>query len=335
MSGWVRNYIRTPILSFALVLTNLVFSTGGLVAFPYLILASLMMVGAVAAQLNTMTECFLCVLNWVVLPLFVFVTIMAYIALGAISIAASVNADFCGGQSTTPDQVLVDLMSRSGFAEDDFLFQTVRYYANQCTQVAVTDPFLFIRSFGGTVVRCCLANAIYYELNPAVLLNPHCKFFTPQVQGQDVVKNLTQSMDEISLEQLSLGCNRDFRPLHRSLSQMIGVLDALLQASARVVNLLRCDRIVPVYTDIVYDATCKYAVSGFAWIFSALLIVSVCGMIMIMFRSSYQNTVFEGPPGMLDESSTRPLRRRPSNVSKASSSKKKSEHFDDEDDGST
>ena len=115
-----------------------------------------MMVGVVAAQLNTMTECFLCVLNWFVLPLFIFVTIMAYVALGAVSIAVSLNADFCGGESSTPDQVLIDFMSRSGYNETDLFFQTVRYYTNQCTQLAVTDPFLFLRSFDGAVVSYCI-----------------------------------------------------------------------------------------------------------------------------------------------------------------------------------
>lgn len=150
---------------------------GGLVAFPFLVLASLMMVGAVAAQFNTMTECFLCVLNWVVLPLFIFVTIMAYIALGVISIAAAVNADFCGGESGTPDQVLINLMSRSGFSEDDLFFQIVRYYANQCTQLAVTDPFLFLRNFDGTIVRF-LALPLPLFVAPLFLV-PHavCKFF--------------------------------------------------------------------------------------------------------------------------------------------------------------
>ena len=119
-------------------------------------------------------------------------------------------------------------------------------------------------------------------------------------------------MDDISLEQLSLGCNRDFRPLHRSLGQMNGVLDALLQEANRALNLLSCETIVPIYTDVVYDGTCKYSVSGFAWIFSCLLIMSVMGMIMIMFRSSYQNTVFEKQQSLLDESSNVAYRARTS-----------------------
>jgi hypothetical protein len=108
-----------------------------------------MMVGAVAAQLNTMSECFLCVLNWVLLPLYIFLTVLTYVSLGIIAIAASSNADFCGGETSTPDQVLVDLMVRSGFKQDDLFFQTMRYYAYQCTARAETDPFLFLRTFSG------------------------------------------------------------------------------------------------------------------------------------------------------------------------------------------
>ena len=126
--------------------------TGGLIAFPYLVLSSLMMIGAIAAQLHAMTDCFLCVLNWVILPLFIFITFVSFVMLSMMSIAASANADFCGGESSTPDQVLIDIMFRSGFDEDDLFFQMVRYYTNQCTAAAVTDPFLFLRGFDGSIV---------------------------------------------------------------------------------------------------------------------------------------------------------------------------------------
>ena len=149
MSSYHDRRSNPPSLSYRYLILG---STGGLIAFPYLVLSSLLIVGAVAAQLHTMTDCFLCVLNWVVLPLFIFVTFVSYVSLSVISIAASANADFCGGESSTPDQVLVDIMFRSGFEEDDLFFQTVRYYANQCTPSAVTDPFLFLRGFDGSIV---------------------------------------------------------------------------------------------------------------------------------------------------------------------------------------
>lgn len=123
-----------------------------------------MMVGVVAAQLGTMTDCFLCVLNWVVLPLFIFVVIMSYVLLGGMSIGAAVNADFCGGESSTPDQVLVNLMINSGFSQTDLFFQTVRYYANQCTVEAKTDPYLFLRNFDAAIVRFCNPGRSYLGL---------------------------------------------------------------------------------------------------------------------------------------------------------------------------
>jgi hypothetical protein len=130
------------------------------------------------------------------------------------------------------------------------------------------------------------------------------------VQGQQVVQNVTDSIDRISLEQLSLGCNRDFHPLHRSLGQMVGVLDAVLQSANTVLNLLSCQQVVPIYTEISYDAVCTYSISGFTWIFSCLLILSATGHIVIMFRSSYQNTVFDLKHAMLDESSGLGFRTR-------------------------
>lgn len=265
---------------------------GGLIAFPYLVLSSLMMVGVVAAQLNAMTDCFLCVLNWVILPIFMFVTLMSYVGLVTMSIVSSANADFCGGASSTPDQVILDAMFRSGFAEDDLFYQITRYYANQCTSEAIIDPFIFLRSFDGALI-----------------------------QGKGMVQNFTNALDGASLEQLSLACNRDFAPLQRSLAQMVGVMEALIQASERTINLLRCDRIVPVYTDIVYGATCTHSVTGFTWLFSSLLIVSVMGMIMIMFRSSYQNTIFTRPPALMDESSGENHHRTKSSRSKSDRSR--------------
>jgi len=122
-------------------------------------------------------------------------------------------------------------------------------------------------------------------------------------QGRAMLQNFTNSFDDQTMDNLSLACNRDFRPLVRSLAQMVGVLDSLLQSSSRAVNLLSCERVVPVYTTIFYDATCKYSITGFTWLFSCLLIVSAMGMIMIMFRSSYQNTIYERSPILMDESS--------------------------------
>ena len=68
------------------------------------------------------------------------------------AIFASVNADFCGGLSSTPDQVIVDILFRSGFEPDDLFYKTARYYAFQCTRRAQEDPFLFLRQYDAEIV---------------------------------------------------------------------------------------------------------------------------------------------------------------------------------------
>jgi len=290
-----------------------------------------MMIGTIAGQGHIMTDCFLCFLNWFILPLFIFLVNVSYVILGLVSIGASVNADFCGGESSTPDQVIVDWMFRSGYNETDPLFQTVRYYAFQCTEQAEIDPFLFLRTFDAQTVR--LLCHVKMEIRCDASLTC-CSILCLQVLGRQVVQNLTRSMDEVQLDQLALGCNRDFRPLHRALGQMVGVLDALLQSGNRAINLLKCDRIVPVYTDMVYNATCTNSIYGFTWIFSSLLLVSIFGMIMIMFRSSFQNTIFDRPPSMMDDSSgVHDRQRLKDGGSKGSGKKKKKtdDRWSDED----
>lgn len=275
---------------------------GGL-AFPYLVLTSLMMVGTIAAQAHVMTDCFVGFLSWGVLPLFIFVTVVSYVACSLISIFASMNADFCGGDSKTPDQVVMDILYRSGFSEDDLFYKTVRYYAFQCTEQAQEDPFLFLRQYDAQIVSMECPKGV--TCSPFFIQRLTCMHVLfVKVRGREIMQNLTQSMTDVSLEQLSLGCNRDFKPLHRSLSQMVGVMDALIQASNRALKVLDCKYIVPIYTDIVYDGTCNHLIKGLVWIFSSFLVVSIMGMIIIMFRSSFRNTVMEEPLDEMRESST-------------------------------
>ena len=152
-----------------------------------------------------------------------------------------------------------------------------------------------------------------------------------QVQGGEVVQNVTDNIDRISLEQLSLGCNRDFHPLHRALGQMMGVLDALVQSANNILKLFRCQMVVPIYTEITYDAVCTYSISGFAWIFSCLLILSAMGHILIMFRSSYQNTVFDTKKHLLlDDSSGLIHSRTTPQTKKAKGKGRNEERWNDE-----
>lgn len=105
------------------------------------------------------------------------------------------------------------------------------------------------------------------------------------------MQELTTSLDKIDVDTLGAECGRDFGPLTSSLDTMMAILDRLDEAAITGLDLLSCERIVPIYADVVYQGTCTHSVEGFTWMFSSLLIVATMGMLMITLRSSYLNSV--------------------------------------------
>lgn len=102
---------------------------------------------------------------------------------------------------------------------------------------------------------------------------------------------LADSISGLNVEDLSFQCGRDFGPLRSSLDTMLHILTSLQQSAQQGLGILSCERIVPIYTDVVYEGTCDTSVTGLAWIFSSLLIIATTGMIMITLRASYKNSV--------------------------------------------
>lgn len=50
---------------------------------------------------------------------------------------------------------------------------------------------------------------------------------------------------------------------------------------------MSCDRIVPIYINSVYGATCTYSVKGVTWTWASFLVIAFMGMLMITFRAAY------------------------------------------------
>ena len=84
---------------------------------------------------------------------------------------------------------------------------------------------------------------------------------------------------------------------------MMAILDRLDEAATSGLNILSCERIVPIYADVIYQGTCNYSVSGFTWTFFSLLVVSFMGMLMITLRSSFKNNVVLVELDLTDEDS--------------------------------
>lgn len=232
-------------------------------AIPLVTLTALLMVGAMAAQGHVMNDCGHFTLSWIILPLFVVWIVTSYFLCAGIAISASANADFCsGGDDMTPDSTILMSARNAGIEESSVEYEIARYYLKQCTEDAQVDPFLFLRTHDAEIAS-----------------------------AKTIVLELTKSLQTIDVATLSFQCGRDYEPLVASLDTMMSILNGLEKSAEMGLSLLSCERIVPIYADIVYDGTCNYSVTGFTWMFSSLLVISAMGMIMIMLRSSYHNNV--------------------------------------------
>lgn len=230
---------------------------------PLGVFSSLMMLGTLAAHWDRQHICFEFTLGHVVLPLFVVWIVASYLLCAGLALSASANADFCsGGAEESPDGTILLAVQNAGLDDTSVEFEIARYYLHQCTSDAKIDPFLFLRRHQAEIER-----------------------------AQEIVLELSTSIEKIDVDTLSYNCGRDFEPLSSSLHTMMAILDRLDEAAVSGLKLLGCDRIIPIYAEAVYEGTCNYSVSGFAWMFGTLLAISTCGMIMIMLRSAYQASI--------------------------------------------
>lgn len=108
--------------------------------------------------------------------------------------------------------------------------------------------------------------------------------------------------DEELLSELTLYCQRDFDVLRELLDSMLEVIEVVLDAVRRTTDLISCETIVPIYTNMFYDGTCKYSMSAVMWVFSGLLIMSVFGLGMITMRAAIKPTMYVADDPLLMES---------------------------------
>jgi hypothetical protein len=80
-------------------------------------------------------------------------------------------------------------------------------------------------------------------------------------------------------------CERDYSLFATILQSIILDVRSLQHSALQLLELVRCDGIVPIYQSGIYDAGCYYAIHAFVWIFSTSFIMSICGLLMITFRS--------------------------------------------------
>ena len=90
-----------------------------------------------------------------------------------------------------------------------------------------------------------------------------------------------------NLSLLEQQCAREFNNLLKLIKDTNTNLRELEEQASLSLDLFQCKNINDLYVNTVHEAGCTYLVNAFAWILACSIIVSICGLIMIMLRSSY------------------------------------------------
>lgn len=117
----------------------------------YIVLPTIMMLGVLLAWFGFSNPCICCMLSWLVLPMWLIMTIVAVFCAAMTSWMVIANADFCsGGQTATPDATVKEILANRNVTQSSFIGQVTYFYVTQCM---TSDPWAFLRSYQANLVR--------------------------------------------------------------------------------------------------------------------------------------------------------------------------------------
>lgn len=221
-----------------------------LALIPFSIVPALLMAGALLAMFDSTFKCYTCFINWFLCPVFVVLVAITWIIAALMIISAAINGDFClpGGrigdlgiepirnnmtltlQPNPPDYTVLELLKQQGFEPDTSTYDVAAYYISQCTNEQ--DPFTFVRQAQPQL-----------EQGSTALLQ---------------VEQLFNGDSKAAIDALALYCERDFEDIEILVQDLQSLVLLLLQSISNALDLLACQRIVPLYTETVYMGVCTY-----------------------------------------------------------------------------
>lgn len=120
------------------------------ILIPYLIVPSFLAVALIMGWCDIYSEGYYFFTTWFILPLFLFMIILAYVAAGFTVLTAEANADFCsGGMEDTPEATINAILAQYNQTDENFFYKAVTFYTNQCT---TSDPWDFLQTYYSQLV---------------------------------------------------------------------------------------------------------------------------------------------------------------------------------------
>ena len=229
-------------------------------------LPSLLAVGVVVVMLDLDVKPFQKSLTYFFMPLFMLTIIACYVICCLVLPLSAASADACSGGGNVhggPDDTTLTIYRNLRGDVTDIEFQLVGYYTQQCNPEY--DPFGFLSKY-------------LHDLDKAMDST-----------------NTARITIEGNQDSLILQCGKDFTDVTTVIIDMNNNLKLLKQQADRSLDLVKCENINKLYVNTFHEAGCTYSVDAMAWIFISSLVISVCGLIMIMLRSSYYPAEQMGP----------------------------------------
>jgi hypothetical protein len=221
-------------------------------------LPSLLAVGVVVVMLDLDVKPFQKSLTYFFMPLFMLTIIACYVICCLVLPLSAASADACSGGGNVhggPDDTTLTIYRNLRGDVTDIEFQLVGYYTQQCNPEY--DPFGFLSTHLNDL------DTAMDSINTAIIT----------VEGNQ--------------DSLIAQCGGDFTDFSKLMIDMSNQLKLLKEQVDRSLDLVKCENINKLYVDIFHKAGCSYSVDAMAWIFTSSLVISVCGLIMIMLRSAY------------------------------------------------
>jgi len=250
-----------------------------LLASALFVLSFFLAAGVVLVMLNINIKLYQKALTYFVMPLFVITIIVSCIVCCVILPISASSADACSGGGDIlggPDDTILTMWRN---IRGSVLSQFVSYYTQRCNPDSY--PFGFLSTYLDD-----LNNAVESTGNAAEVIR-----------------------DNQAL--LSERCGREFTSAPKIVDDMDYNLNFLQQQVDASLDLINCESINKLYVNILHQAGCTDSMDAFVWIFASTLVISVCGLIMIMLRASYYPVEYLKIPsnelGSIKQESTKSL----------------------------
>lgn len=267
------------------------------IVLPVGIFAFIFAFGTSLVWKNKSPVCFQKLQSWIFLPLFISMIIVFIIVGLVIYPSGIVNSDFCLGtdglniRGNDSSSILGDVINTTTLGGNNM--------NTSFRLLTGLTPNPIQQSPEASIMAILRATNIYNIDNSIIQYYIQgCRNKDPFEDIRIYEQNLTDTRNQLTnftnlltnrtlLPQLEVACQRNYTSVLTMLVNFTDVIDILKNFTGSALGLVNCQHVNRIYVSFVHDTTCRDVPIGITWMFATFIIISVCGMVMITFRSAW------------------------------------------------